>query len=58
MKIKRERDQILTSGEIIRGDWYITDDNGHQIGTPTPYKKVIIRRFNKLNQGGGQKCTY
>lgn len=57
MKIKRERDQILTSGEIIRGDWYITDDNGHQIGTPTPYKKVIIRRFNKLNQGG-QKCTY
>lgn len=57
MKIKRERDQILTSGEIIRGDWYITDDNGHQISTPTPYKKVIIRRFNKLNQGG-QKCTY
>lgn len=54
MKIKRERDQILKSGEIIRGDWYITDDNGHQIGTPTPYKKSYYSQIQQVKPRGAK----
>lgn len=45
--IKRERDMyIASSNKYLRGDWYITDSAGREIGISSPYKKVVIRKLN------------
>ena len=45
--LKRERDMyIKSSNTYLRGDWYITDSQGRDIGISSPYKKVVIRKLN------------
>lgn len=45
--LKRERDMyIKSSNKYLRGDWYITDSQGRDIGISSPYKKVVIRKLN------------
>lgn len=45
--LKRERDMyIKSSNTYMRGDWYITDSAGRDIGISSPYKKVVIRKLN------------
>lgn len=45
--IKKERDMYIASAnKYLRGDWYITDSQGRNIGISSPYKKVVIRKLN------------
>lgn len=60
-KLYYERDTILSSGRVLRGDVYIMDEQKNIIHVIdrftnkafycTPYKKVAARWLNKLNKG-------
>jgi hypothetical protein len=60
-KLYYERDIILSSGRILRGDIYIVDDKQQFVNvyntktgktfTCTPYKKVALKWLQGLNKG-------